>query len=159
MIVAASDEDMICRCPSRGCGLKARFKFGDNIPSCDPALNRDTSSIPIGSFSDLRKVLRSRREELRLSINDTEEIAGLSVDHIAKMEKDRPDRIPNLDTIIHWANALGLEITLRPTEMTPFALRRLQETRHLAERRGRRISQLRRRGPSSSGRGGQHREE
>jgi hypothetical protein len=40
ILVAATEEGMVVRCPSFGCGLKAQIKYNRPIPQCDPSLYR-----------------------------------------------------------------------------------------------------------------------
>jgi transcriptional regulator with XRE-family HTH domain len=135
LIIASDDGGVLARCPSHGCGLKVRIPYGTNVQSCDPGLSRSPTDMPVGSFEDLRLFLQSRREELGLSISEIESISGLSVDHVAKAEKENPARLPNVDTVIYWANALGFEVVLRPAELSAMALRIIAETRPLQPRR------------------------
>lgn len=135
-LIVASDEDKtIAKCPANGCGLCVSIPHGAKVQSCDPGLVRAPSDIPVGNFEDLRQVLRDRRRELLLTIPETESVSGLSVDHIAKAEKENPVRLPNVDTVIYWAGALGFELVLRPTGLPPAALRIISETRQFAKRR------------------------
>jgi transcriptional regulator with XRE-family HTH domain len=142
-IIEGVDEDgMLCRCPSHGCGLRVKMKFGGPIQTCDPGLNRDPRSVPIGSYEDVRVLLRERREDLLLSIPELEEIAGLTKDHIAKAEKENPTRTPGFDLLSVWAQALGYEFVLRPAQLSPLSLRTIVETRQY---RGRRLLERARR--------------
>jgi transcriptional regulator with XRE-family HTH domain len=153
ILVAATEGAMIVRCPSFGCGLKAKIPYNSEIPQCDPSIYRDQSEIVVGNYNDLRELLRARRNELRFSIREVEEISGLSTDHIAKAEKENPVRQPNLDLVLPWAQALGYDLVLRPRDMTPYALRVIAQTRNKEELRGRHITRRRhderRRRPSS----------
>lgn len=142
IIEGVSDDGMLCRCPSAGCGLRVKIKYGASIQSCDPGLSRDPRAIPVGSYEDVRKLLRERREDLLLTIPEVEEIAGITKDHIAKAEKENPTRTPGLDIIAEWAAALGYEIVLRPTQLSALSLRLIDETRRY---RGRRVQERERR--------------
>lgn len=136
MIEGVTDDGILCRCPSAGCGLRVKMKFGGPIQHCDPGLYRDPRSIPIGSYEDLRCVLRDRREDLLLTIMEVEDIAGLTHGHLLKAEKENPTRTPGLDIISEWAAALGYEIVLRPTNLPQLSLRIISEIR---QNRGRRL--------------------
>ena len=135
MIVAADDERTLARCPAYGCGLKVNIPHGSSVQACDPGLSRDAWDIPIGNYEDIRLVLKDRRQELLLTIPEVEDIAGLSVDHIAKAEKKDPARKPTIETMIYWAQALGFEILLRHTGMPKKTLRFIDETRPMSPRR------------------------
>lgn len=138
-IVGVDETSVIGACPSVGCGLKAKLDQGKKVPEVDPGCKRNVMDRPVASFSEIRDVLRPRREELGFVIKDVEEIAGLAVDYLAKFEKDDPSKIPNIEAVMNWAEALGYEFILRPKEMTPYALRRLAETRDKLDKRRRRF--------------------
>lgn len=142
IIEGCDDDGMLCRCPSAGCGLRVKIKYGGPIQSCDPGLNRDPRSIQIGSYEDVRKILRDRREDLLLTIMEVEDIAGLTHGHLMKAEKENPTRTPGLDIIAEWAAALGYEVVLRPTQLPKLSLRIIDETRRY---RGRRLQERARR--------------
>lgn len=130
--------EVVGKCPVAGCGLKVKVDAGGFVPSChraDPAL----TDIPIESFDDLRHVLRARREDLALTITEVEEVAGLTVDYLAKFEKDDPSKIPNMQATLEWLQALGYQMVIRPAQLTPYALRVLVETREKAPARHRRF--------------------
>jgi len=135
IIEGADDDGMLCRCPSAGCGLRVKIKYGGPIQSCDPGLNRDPRAVPIGSYDDVRRLLRERREDLLLTIPEVEEIAGVTKDHFAKAEKENPTRTPGVDIIAEWAAALGYEIVMRPAQLSPLSLRLIDETRRYRPRR------------------------
>ena len=98
-------------------------------------------------FADIQNFLKSRRDELALSIAEIEEIIGLSKDHLAKMEKQNPSRTPSTDILIEWAQALGFELVFRPTPMTSYAIRTICDTRDKTAARQKRFeTEKRRRG-------------
>ncbi len=137
VIEAVEEGSCIARCPSPGCGMRARIKSSGAVP---PRLNDQVElDFNATSFNAARGFLRGRREELRLSIAEVEEAAGLTKDHLAKMERDDDLRIPNLETFITWANTLGFELVLRPAELPPVTMRMICDTRSLTARRGRRF--------------------
>ncbi len=138
-IESATPTGCIARCPTPGCGMRAKLVENTTIPprvvsSFDPL-------IPIRDWPHMREVMRDRRQELRLSIADLEHCAGLTADHIAKAETGA--RNVNLDTIIAWAGAEGYEIVLRPIELPAITLRVLAETRLRDASRGRRFDRER----------------
>lgn len=135
IIQGVDDEGILCRCPSSGCGLQVRIKYGGPVQHCDPGLTRDPRSIPVGSYDDVRRILRDRREELLLTIPEVEEIAGTTKDHLAKAEKENPSRVPGFDIIAEWAEALGYEIVLRPAQLSSLSMRLIAETRRYRRRR------------------------
>ena len=135
MVEGALEDGILCRCPSHGCGLRVKIKYGAPIQQCDPGLSRHPADRPIGSYEEVRQLLRERREDLLLSIPEVEEIAGLTKDHLAKAEKDNPSRLPELDTILVWAQALGFEMVLRPTPLSNMGLRLIDETGRYRSRR------------------------
>lgn len=137
-IETVTTEAVTAKCPSNGCALRAQLRPELTIPSCDTA--RDRKERVIGQYDDLRRILRSRREKLGLSIRDIEEIAGATGDHIAKAEKDDPSRIPNGQIMIEWANALGFDVVLRPKAITPYGLRVICETRSKLDARQKRFA-------------------
>ena len=73
--------------------------------------------------------LRDRREGLGLTIREVEESAGITVDFLAKFEKDDPSKFPNAQTFFEWAKTLGYEVVLRPAPLPPTTLRILSDTR------------------------------
>ncbi|WP_010137575.1 helix-turn-helix domain-containing protein [Oceanicola sp. S124] len=143
VIEAVHEDSCIVRCPVDGCGMRARVRAKGDVP---PRINdRVPSNYPVGSFDDARQILRDRREDLALSIVEVEEAAGLTKDHLAKIERDRDGRVPNLDTFIYWANALGFDLVLRPADLPRKTQSMICDTRALTGRRGRRFENERRR--------------
>jgi hypothetical protein len=65
-IETVTTEAVTAKCPSNGCALRAQLRPELTIPSCDTA--RDRKERVIGQYDDLRRILRSRREKLGLSI-------------------------------------------------------------------------------------------
>ncbi len=150
-IESASEKAVTGRCPAQGCQQCATLKPGDDIPAVDPDGHRDRRDIPVETFDDLRGHLRQRREQLGLTIKETEEIGGIAQDHLAKFEKDDSRRLPNAQTAIEWAQALGYQVVLRPGPMTALGLRTIADTRPKLKHRKRRfeIEAERRTGPES----------
>lgn len=146
-IEAATSEFVIAKCPSVGCNLRAKLNQDQHIPQVDPGCRRSFTDRKVEKFDDIRLILRERRENLALSIREVEEIGGIAVDHLAKMEKDEFTKQPNAQTLIEWAQALGFELVLRPAELTNYALRTICDTRDkVAPRQKRFTLEARRRG-------------
>lgn len=142
VIEQVREDGAIAKCPAAGCGMRALLQVGRNIPSVDPTSDRDRRDQVIDSFEAIRELLRLRRNELALTIRETEELAGMAVDHLAKIEKPYPSRMPNFQIVLELAQALGYEIILRPAPMSPFSLRTISETRSKLETRKRRQAQF-----------------
>lgn len=151
-ITSVTEDAVVGSCPSVGCGLKAKLEPGGIVPDVDPGCRRNRLDEPVEDYDDIRRALRGRREDLGLTIREVEEIGGISVDFLAKFEKDDPSKTPNAQTLIEWAQALGYEIVLRPGQLTPYAVRTLCDTRDKYEARTRRFSiESRRRGQRAEG--------
>jgi transcriptional regulator with XRE-family HTH domain len=128
LIIRADEECVIGSCRRSGCGLKATFKAGRPIPATErPGPSR--LEHVVSGFEDSRKFLGSRRRDLGLTIAETEEIAGMAQDYLAKFERENPSKIPNAITFIEWAQGLGYEVVLRPGDLGRMALRVIAETR------------------------------
>lgn len=139
-IFKVGQRSCVAQCQAEGCGLKVSFTDADLVPQ---ARGRGESlDKPIRDFETLRIVLRDRRQDLALTIKDVEHIAGLTVDHLAKFEKDNPSRNPTLGIIIPWAQSLGYELVLRPVEMPNISLREVADTRSSVKTRTKRIRML-----------------
>ena len=134
IIMAADGEKLMARCPRAGCTMSVNLKPGGVIPQTCRA-GADLTERVVGSFEEARLALRERRENLALTIADVEQAAGLADYHIAKSEKDDPSKIPNIETFLNWAGALGFEVVLKPAPLPLLTLRLLAETRHRVGRR------------------------
>lgn len=146
-VESVTSDDVVARCPSVGCGLRAKLAQSSKIPVVDPACRRSAVDLPVHDFDDIRKALRTRREELALTIREVEEIGGITVDYLAKFEKDEPSKYPNAMLLIEWAQTLGYEFVLRPADMTPYAIRTICDTRDKEASRQKRFTvEKRRRG-------------
>ncbi|GGE30088.1 hypothetical protein GCM10011360_17700 [Primorskyibacter flagellatus] len=146
-ITSVTEDEVIVKCPAVGCGLFAAISERGHIPGVDPGRQRDRIDRKVETYDDIREILRDRREGLSLTIREVEDLAGFAQDHLAKMEKDNPSKTPNVQHVIEWAQALGFEMVFRPTEMTPYAIRTICETRAQVERRTNRFTiESRRRG-------------
>ncbi|MFW8636972.1 helix-turn-helix domain-containing protein [Cribrihabitans pelagius] len=93
----------------------------------------------VGSYDGARMALRARREALGLTISEVEELAGATVDHLAKAEKDGSSKLPNAQLLLEWAQALGYEVVLRPTELPAYTRRVICYTRDRLEARQKRF--------------------
>lgn len=139
VLVDAGETSMVLRCPSQGCGLKIRVPYDKPVPHCDPGIRRNPGDIPVGSYEDFLATVVHRRHEMALTIRETEEIAGLTADHIAKFEQRAGQsnrRTASFESMVLWAAALGFEFVLRPSPLPRAAVRVLSETRDkVADRR------------------------
>lgn len=146
-IEAVTESAVVGKCPSAGCQMRAKLEQGGHVPAVDPGCRRPAADRKVASYDDVREILRERRTSLLLNIPEVEEIAGLANSHLAKAEKNSPTRIPNMQIMIEWAQALGYEFVLRPIELTPYAVRTICETRDKAAPRTKRFTlEQRRRG-------------
>ena len=141
-IIKAVDEgQVIARCPRDGCPMLAALKPGGTIPNvCRSAPSLMT--VPVDTYAAGRQFLRARREELGLSIAELEECIGLTKDHLAKMEPDDPQRIPNIMTFIEWAQGLGFRVQLQHDGLPPVTLRTVAQTRDRTRHRFRLAQRL-----------------
>ena len=128
MIEAVTEDACIARCPSNGCGVRLNLREGQTVPPRSPQESRPEDR-PVSSFDEGRMILRDRREELLLTIDETEGISGVASSQLAKCERDQVTRPVGVDGFIHWAGALGFEVVLRPIELPPLTVRILANTR------------------------------
>lgn len=141
-VITADDQFVWLGCARAGCNFQFKVREGAAIPAtCRP--QPVLAEIPIEQFDDMRAALRLRREQLCLSIKDVEDAAGLATDHLAKFEKDDFSKIPNIQTAMDWAQALGYTLVLRQTGMPQVTLGLISRTRHLIEKRLRSIRYFR----------------
>ena len=142
-IEAVTPDSCFVRCPTPGCGMRAKLLQGVTIPPrIDPGY---VTHIPLGSYDEGREALRARRRELRLTIKEVEYAAGIATDHLAKAEKDEPSRVFNFSYFILWARTLGYQVALVPTDLPAATLRAVSETREKVESRARHFRRLDRR--------------
>lgn len=134
LITSASQDAVIGSCRRAGCTLKAKFSKGTRIQETDSP-GPDIQEKVIENFEDARIFLGERRRSLGLTIAETEEIAGMSPDYLAKFEKDKPSKYPNIMTFLDLAQGLGYDVILRPGQLRPIALRVISETRARADAR------------------------
>ena len=127
-ITFADLESVNAMCPREGCTMSAKLQPGKRIPeTCGPITSKH--QVQMTGFFQARQVLLETRQMLCLSITETEDAAGLTDDHIAKVEKYEIDRVPNVDTFIYWANALGWKVMLVRGDLPPRTKRILADTR------------------------------
>lgn len=117
-------------CPREGCSLRVKLRQGAAIPTACGGGASDERIIQ--NFEDARVVLLHRRQRLALSISDVEHIAGMTPDYLAKFGKENPSKIPNAQTFLEWAQALGMEVVFRPARLPMIGLRQVADTRALA---------------------------
>lgn len=142
-IDAVTSSEVTAGCPRKGCGVRVKLRPVGPVPKA--CTGDDFDEITLNSPDDFRRGVRAKRMALGLSIEDMEWIAGLSTDHIAKMEKPRPSKMPGLMALFTWAEAAGFQIMLRPKELPEQTLRQLIETRDQFNRR-RQVNRYWRRG-------------
>lgn len=66
----------------------------------------------VADLTDLARTLRARRTELMLTQEQLAEVTGLNRRVIGELERGRIS--PRFDTVQRIANALGLDVELRP---------------------------------------------
>ena len=135
-VEAAKEGECIVSCASFGCGVRLKLRKGGAIPQRADSPWRP--GLTIASYDDLLDVLILRRKTLRLSIEEVEDVAGLTQDHISKFE--RRNRIPNVETMLTWVEALGYEVILRARPLPAPTLRAIATTRTREESRARRFA-------------------
>ena len=138
-IESVDADSVVGKCPSVGCQLRAKLAHDKPVPRVDPSCRRNVLDRKIESYDDVRELLRARREGLGLTIREVEEIAGAAVDHLAKAEKDDPSKLPNVQLLVEWLQALGLELVVRPGELPAYTRRVIVETRDKLDARRRRF--------------------
>lgn len=133
-IVTADEKFVWVGCARSGCSFQFKLREGAAIPAtCRP--QPMMTEMVVESFEAMRVALRNRREQLCLSIKDVEDAAGLATDHLAKFEKDESVKIPNIQTAMEWAQALGYTLVLRQVGMPQVTLGLISRTRHLLVKR------------------------
>jgi transcriptional regulator with XRE-family HTH domain len=135
LIESATADGCVAKCPEPGCSVRMVIREGGVIPA--RASEDDDGWIVLKGASHAVEVGRQRRQQLRLSIAETEECAGLTADHIAKAETGRQF---NLDTACAWFPAIGYDLVLIPRPLPAITLRVLAETRSKEDSRARRFS-------------------
>ena len=134
LIESATANGCVARCPEAGCSVRTHITEGNSIPQRFTV--DDEGWIPLTGAAQAVEVARHRRQQLRLSIAEVEECAGLTADHIAKAETGRQF---NVDTACVWFPAIGYDLVLVRRPLPSVTLRVLAETRALEDSRGRRF--------------------
>jgi len=125
VIVAATTEACEARCPVLGCGIRTLLRSGASIP---PRITPDLrGGVALEHGAHAIESLRGRRKELRLSVEEVEDAAGVEPSHLAKIENCT--KMPNIDTFIWLAAALGYDLVLREGLLPAATLRTLADTR------------------------------
>lgn len=123
------DQDSVtAACPRQGCSTLLKLRSGTRIPDACGS-GADFREVVVGNYETLRAALKLRRQTLGLAIAEVEDIAGVATDHLAKAEKEGPSRVPTLDILAEWAEALGYEIVLRSKPLPAYTLRVISQTR------------------------------
>ena len=122
---AATQGECIVSCPAMGCGVRLKLRKGGPIPARSGI--GWSPGVIVSSYDDLLDVLLLRRKTLRLSIEETEDIAGLTEGHISKFEYR--SRVPNVETALLWLETLGYEMILRAIPLPGATLRAIAATR------------------------------
>lgn len=135
-IESASQDAVIARCPQEGCGMRSRLRPGGHMPERgEPDY---TGDVVVQSPEQARNVMIARRKDLCLTVREIEDLSGLTVDHVAKIEAEIRLN-PQLDTLITLANTCGFDVVLRPMPLPTAVLRVLADTRNVEPRRVRRF--------------------
>ena len=149
VIKEVTESYVFVTCSSGGCSLRLQLAPAKGVPSLMPSCDSTSCDRPVANFDDVRRVLRPRREELALTIHEVEDSAGITVDFVAKFEKDNPSKYPNFQTTIEWAKSLGYEFVLRPTDLPPKTLLMISTSRDKAATRRKMSETLNRRRETS----------
>ena len=100
-------------CQREGCAVRIVINEGDDIPVCKDRPG-SLQEHAVETMDDIRHTLMERRMRLGLIIAQVEEVAGMSDDHVAKMEAGSDLKRPQLETLLLWCQTLGMELVLRP---------------------------------------------
>lgn len=134
VIEGASEDGATCRCAASGCQMRAKLVQGGVLPAV-----RTTSAnpldVPVSSSSDVVEMIWQRMDALSLIISEVEEIAGVATDHFAKVSSRSAPRPLNFQLASELLAAIGYEIVLRPTSLSPKALRYISDTRDRVKER------------------------
>jgi transcriptional regulator with XRE-family HTH domain len=140
-IEAVTEDGCFGKCPAPGCAVRAKLRSSGHIP---PRIAQEVGNYHVfEKYEDARLFLRNRRQELRLTLAEVEDVAGLTADHLAKAEKDDPSRKVTLDTLVEWAGALGFKVAFVPADLNLRMLRVISETRAREGARARRFAPAR----------------
>ena len=137
------DGSCIARCPSQGCATRIVVRDPGKPPQ--RRKSSDVVGVAPPNWQEARKFLRERRHKLKVTISDVEDIAGLADGHVLKAEKNQPMRVPQFDTMMNWAAALGVEVWLIPKQLPRQLKARLAEaeSKNILTRRASRFEQER----------------
>ena len=135
-IEAVSGDACIVRCPEVGCETRLKLRPGGPLPS--RSASDWKPGVSIEEYADALALLILRRKQLRLRIDEVEDVAGLTQDHISKFEQKT--RVPNVETFLIWLETLGYEMILRSRDLPAPTLRAISQTRHLEASRARRFA-------------------
>jgi transcriptional regulator with XRE-family HTH domain len=137
-VLRVTKTDVMASCPSASCCMKAKLSPDQPVPKI--ARQDGRGDLLVETYDEIRQALRSRRHDLGLSIKDVEEVAGMTADHLAKMEKDDPSREPSIFLLMCWLEALGFDVVLRAKPMPRVTLKAIEETRGIQDRRRKIVS-------------------
>ena len=140
VIVAATTDACEGRCPIVGCGIRAVLRSGKSIPERTMPDLRGGLALEHGAHAI--EVLQGRRKELRLTVEEVEDAAGVEPSHLAKIEHGT--KMPNIDTFIWLAQSLGYDLVLREGALPAATLRTLADTRPREASRGERFAKPKR---------------
>ncbi|MGL6209122.1 MAG: helix-turn-helix domain-containing protein [Paracoccaceae bacterium] len=134
LIRSVGQGEVFGMCPRAGCDVVLQFRAGSNVPAtCRPV--PEFKETIVNGFEDARRHLRKKRERLCVTIAETEDVAGMAVDYMAKFEKDEPSKIPNAQTFFDWCKAMGVEVVLRDGNFPATMLNMISQTRQYLKAR------------------------
>lgn len=113
------EKQVVAKCPSRGCGMRALLNAGTKVPEINPPQPMAGLYRPVETWDDMRRVFRERREAIGLRLHELEDVVGVATDYLAKAEKEDPAKTPNAQTAFDWGQAMGLYVRLKPMENWP----------------------------------------
>lgn len=146
-VVSATDTEVIGQCGNVNCQLRAKLTEGSFIPSTCEGRSHRVFEPQIFDLQSWIEVLRDRRQQLCLSIRDVEAVIGHATDSVAKYESQKSDKVPTVEFMFLWSQAVGLDFLARPTNLSNYAVRIISETRGQIPARTKRFSlEARRRG-------------
>lgn len=139
-VESVTGDACIVRCSTVGCGVRVKLRPGGPI---QPRASDFSPGVPVESYTALVQFLRDRRDDLALSAAETEEAAGLSVDHVLKAEQVPPKRTMSLDFLLLWIQALGYRLVLEPVGLPAITLHKIATSRNMEPTRSRRVRRQR----------------
>lgn len=114
---------------------------GEDIP---PVIGTGTA-CEMSSAKHACAILSERREAAGLTVEDLAQLTGLQEGWLARFEDPRTVQAPGIEGFLIWAQALGIEVSLRPAPLPQTTLRWIGSTRNKAPARERRFAIERRR--------------